>query len=346
MRLPARPRADADDSTPRFAHDATGHRHDRSAPRASVGSDQILKPAGQAQPQIAAAYGLAVPLPLRLPLTYQSERVGELLIAPRGPGESFTPAEQRLLRDIAQQAGVAAHAVRLTGDLQRSRERLVTAREEERRRLRRDLHDGLGPALAIHSLKIGAARSLLAQTLAPIAEPPPSRPSVASADVLLAELEQDIASTLADIRRLVYDLRPPTLDELGLAAAIRESAARYALAAAPNLEPLRITVDAPEHLPPLPAAVEVAAFRITQEALTNVLRHARARTCRICLSVADDLVLEIVDDGLGLSAAANGHGGGVGLASMRERAGELGGACLIETPPAGGTRVFAHLPLR
>jgi len=162
---------------------------------------------------------------------------------------------------------------------------------------------------------------------------------------VLAELERDIASTLADVRRLVYDLRPPTLDELGLVAAIRESAARYAPATARIPNSLRITLEAPERLPALPAAVEVAAFRITQEALTNVLRHAQARTCRICLRVEDGLWVEITDDGIGLPAADDQHRTGVGLASMRERAAELGGTCVIETPPAGGTRVLAHLPL-
>jgi signal transduction histidine kinase len=295
-----------------------------------------LQRANGSEPEIAAAYGLPVGAAVRLPLTYQAGHVGELLIAPRAPDETFTPAEQRLLTDIAHQAGVAAHAVRLTADLQRSRERLVTAREEERRRLRRDLHDGLGPALALHSLKVGSARSLLSRSLPALSGLGSAEQDIAAADAVLAALERDIAGALADIRRLVYDLRPPTLDELGLVAAIRESAARYAPTAAPNANALRITVDAPEPFPLLPAAVEVAAFRISQEALTNVVRHAQARTCHIGLKL---------DDGVGLSAARTEHPAGVGLASMRERAEELGGTCVIESPPTGGTRVRAYLPL-
>ena len=184
----------------------------------------------------------------------------------------------------------------------------------------------------------------------------------ATADALLAELERDSEAALADIRRLVYDLRPPALDELGLVAAIRESAAN--VGATGRRSPahserdrsslpdrLRITVDAPDRLPPLPAAVEVAAYRIVQEALTNVMRHAQARTCRIRLSLDDEdgrkgsslLQLEITDDGIGLPAERRA---GVGLTSMRERAEELGGTCVIVSRATGGTRVAARLPLR
>jgi len=274
--------------------------------------------------EIAAAYGLPTSSAVRLPLTYQSERVGELLIAPRAPDEAFTPAEHRLLTDIAHQAGMAAHAVRLTADLQHSRERLVTAREEERRRLRRDLHDGLGPALAAHTLKVGSARALLAR-------------DPATAEKLLTELERDIEAALSDIRRLVYDLRPPALDELGLVGAIRESGARH------HRDSLRVSVEAQAMLPALPAAVEVAAYRITQEALTNVVRHAQAHTCFIALTFNGELSLEIRDDGVGL---AEDHHAGVGLTSMRERAAELGGTCVIEALPIGGTRILAQLPCR
>ncbi len=276
------------------------------------------------QLEIAAAYGLPTRDPLPLPLTYQAEAVGQLLVAPRAPGEAFTPAEQRLLEDIAHQAGVAAHAVRLTADLQRSRERLVTAREEERRRLRRDLHDGLGPALASLTLKLDAARNLL------VRDP-------AATNALLLELKTQTQTAIADIRRLVYDLRPPALDELGLVSAIREHAARDVSATG-----LHVSVEAPDHLPPLPAAVEVAAYRIALEAMTNVVRHAHARQCVIRLSLADALQLEIMDDGLGLAAD---HPAGVGLHSMRERAAELGGTCVIGPGPGGGTRVVARLPL-
>jgi signal transduction histidine kinase len=259
-----------------------------------------------------------------LPLIYQSNIMGQLIAAPRASGEAFTPAEWRLLEDIARQAGVAAHAVRLTADLQRSRERLITAREEERRRLRRDLHDSLGPALASLTLKLDTARNLLAH-------------DPASTDRLLAELKTQTQTAIADIRRLVYDLRPPALDELGLVSAICEQAAQYT-----HVDGLHVSIEAPERLPPLPAAVEVAAYRIVSEALTNVVRHARAGSCIVRFSVADRLCLEVLDDGAGLPRDSRA---GVGLTSMRERAAELGGTCLIERAPTGGTRVIARLPL-
>ncbi len=273
--------------------------------------------------EIAAAYGRPASDPVQLPLVYQAETVGQLLVAPRAPGEAFTPVERRLLEEIAVQAGVAAHAVHLTAELQRSRERLITAREEERRRLRRDLHDGLGPQLASLRLTLAAALELL-------------RHDVDAAERLLQELAIHTQAAIADIRRVVYDLRPPALDDLGLVLAVREQAARYHQAG------LQITIDAPEQLPPLAAAVEVAAYRIVQEALTNVVRHAQARRCAVCLTLGDALAVEIRDDGVGLTP---GWRAGVGLTSMRERTIELGGTCQIESLPGEGTCIHARLPL-
>ena len=275
----------------------------------------------------AAEYGTPAGDTVVLPLVHGTEPIGRLAVAPRAPGEAFTPSDRRLLEDLARRAGVAVHAARLTADLQHSREQLVTAREEERRRLRRDLHDGLGPRLAALTLKVGSARSLYPQ-------------DPGGADALLAELEDDMEVTLTDLRRLVYDLRPPALDQLGLLGAIRDAAERYESGLAANGP--RISIDAPNELSPLPAAVEVAAYRIVQEALTNVVRHARAGYCTVRLTSGDELELEITDDGVGFPAD---HRSGVGLNSMRERAAELGGTCVVEPAPSGGTRVLARLPL-
>jgi signal transduction histidine kinase len=278
---------------------------------------------------IAASYGRLHGEPLSVPLVYQTEPVGKLQLAPRTPGESFTRADQRLLDDLTRQAGAAIHAVslttdlqRLTIDLQRSRERLVTMREEERRRLRRDLHDGLGPALATLTLKAEAARDLVAT------EP-------AQAVGMLEDLIGQSQVAITDIRRLVYDLRPPALDDLGLVAAMRTQVMHYEHAG------LRVTIEAPEHLPPLPAAVEVAAYRIMQEALTNVVRHAQAHSCQIHLTLGETLDLSIIDDGRGIPANRQA---GVGLRSMQERTAELGGSCIVEALPTSGTRVYARLP--
>jgi signal transduction histidine kinase len=274
--------------------------------------------------QTVAASGIAPSGLIRLPLIYQSQQVGELLVAPRAPGESFSVAERRLLDNIARQAGAAVYAAKLTDHLQRSREQLVLAREEERRRLQRDLHDGLGPQLAALSMQLDVARRLTAED------------SPDAAD-LLGRLSADTQTAIADIRRLVYDLRPPALDQLGLVGAVREFAAGHGDGYGP-----RLMVDAPQSLPPLPAAVEVAAYRIVQEAVTNCLRHAEAHTCRILLHINGGLQVEVIDDGRGLPPAAVS---GVGLASMQERAAELGGQCHIESTPGGGTQVVAIFPL-
>ena len=273
--------------------------------------------------QVAAVFGSSTARALALPLVYQHQLIGELHVASRAPDEPFTSAERRLLEDIAAQTGAAVHNVRLTADLQRSREQLVGAREEERRRLRRDLHDGLGPKLAGQTLKLEAALdSLDGET--------------ETARALLKETMSESQTVITEIRRLVYGLRPPALDQLGLLTAIREQAAQY------QLNGLQVTVCVPETLPALPAAVEVAAFRIIQEALTNVARHARARTCAISLVRDRDLEIEIRDDGVGLPSNRRA---GVGLTSMRERAEEIGGSCVIEAGATGGTRVLAKLPI-
>ncbi|HET7270349.1 MAG TPA: sensor histidine kinase, partial [Rubrobacter sp.] len=161
-------------------------------------------------------------------------------------------------------------------------------------------------------------------------------------------LEEQTKSAVADIRRLVYGLRPPALDDLGLVSAIRQQAEAFGFVERQEgeqrdgHEPV-FYLKAPGELPPLPAAVEVAVYRIAQEALTNVAHHARARMCRVRLSIDDGVLdLEVEDDGVGVQRNRNA---GVGLTSMRERAEELGGTCVIEAAPTGGTRVLARIPV-
>ena len=273
--------------------------------------------------EVVASDGVLSGMPVRLPLVYQNQAIGELVLATRSPGEDFNPADRRLLEDLAGQAGIAAHSVGLITELQHARERLVITREEERRRLRRDLHDGLGPHLASQTLTITAARQLLRQ-------------DPEAADQLLAEVVKHAQSAIDDIRRLVYDLRPPALDDLGLIGALNARAKEF------EQSGLQITIHVPEKLPPLPAAVETACYRIALEALTNVVHHAMARHCTVSMNLKGKLCLEIIDDGCGLPVE---YRAGVGLNSMRERAEELGGSFMIEPALHCGTRVVVELPL-
>ncbi|HEY8883091.1 MAG TPA: sensor histidine kinase [Dermatophilaceae bacterium] len=257
-------------------------------------------------------------------MTYQGEVVGRMLVSPRAPGEKLHVADRELLADLARQAGLVAHAARSTAALQRSRMELVTAREEERRRLRRDLHDGLGPALAGVTFGLHAAQTQV-------------RTDPEETERLLERLEAQVEQTVADVRRLVYGLRPPALDQFGLVRAVQQHAAR--MEELP--ERLSVTIDSPAGgLGQLPAAVEVAAYRILTEALTNVARHSQARTCTVRMSVNGALLLDVIDDGRGLSSDSVA---GVGMGAMRERAAELGGTLTV-TSDATGTRILARLP--
>jgi len=273
---------------------------------------------------LAAQTGVQSAYVESLPLMHQQENVGRLDVALRTPGEALSPADRQLLAAIARLTATTARTIQLTDQVQEARVRTVSAREEERRRLRRDLHDGLGPVLASQGLKLAAARQLVRE-----------KPEVA--ERLLDEVMGQSENTVAEVRRLVYALRPPTLDELGLVEAIREHVENLGASS-----PLQIVVDAPAALPEIPAAIEVAAFRIVQEALNNVLRHAQARHCTIGIRANSALHITVQDDGVGLPTQTRS---GVGLQSMRERATEVGGICTIENCVQGGVIVRLSLPL-
>jgi signal transduction histidine kinase len=254
---------------------------------------------------------------VELPLTAFGARVGSLSYL--APAAVLRTRDRQLLDDLAGHLGGVLHAHELTLDLQRARERLVLAREEERRRLRRDLHDGLGPSLAGHLLRLDVLAGKLGR-------------HAAAADV--DELREDLRATMLDVRRVVEGLRPPALDELGLGGAVQQVVARLTAGSATE-----VAVDV-EVLPPLPAAVEVAAYRIVTEAVTNVVRHAGASRCDVRIAVEEDaLVLEISDDGDGGVL----RDGGNGLQTMRERAEELTGQLRITS--GNGTVVSCRLPL-
>lgn len=261
---------------------------------------------------------------LRVPLVHQEHRLGQLLVE-TSRGRQLSAADRQMLDDLARHAAVVVNALRLTLDLQQSRAQIVSAREEERRRLRRDLHDGVGPSLAAMVLKL----NVLGAT---VVDP--------SSTELLTEVREETKAAIAEIRRLVDDLRPPALDEVGLLQALRQRAGSLSAHGGDN--PLIIEIHGPDDLPPLPAAAEVAAYRIVMEAITNVVRHARATRCVVTVGIEGGLRLEVTDNGHGIRSRG---GNGVGLASMRERAAELGGACSVGSHPGGGTIVKARIPL-
>lgn len=250
------------------------------------------------------------------------EPVGTLVAADTG-----RPPDERdraLLAAYARTLGHALRAARLVDELRRTREDLVLAREEERRRLHRDLHDGLGPVLSAAVLGLDGVRHDLG----------------ASAPPALTRVKEDLRDVIVDLRRLVQDLRPPALDDLGLVEALRRHVD------VPGGAGRVIALEADAVPAELPAAVEVAAYRIATEALANALRHAGARTHAVALWSADDaLWIRVRDDGRGLGDALQRPGDGVGLRSMTERAELLGGSLTVASDPSG-TTVTATLPLR
>jgi signal transduction histidine kinase len=286
---------------------------------------EIDGPAGETQ---VVEHGRRAGRSVELPVVYRGERVGQLTLCPAG-GSQLSEHDQRLLGDVVRQAAAAARASELSANLQTIRERLVTAREEERRRLRRDLHDSLGPSLGAVTLRIETARNLA-----------PHNPT--EADRLLQQATADVAAVLADVRRLVHDLRPPALDELGLGRAVEQLARR--------LESPELSISVVDEVDgaTLPAAAEVAAFRIASEAMNNVVRHSGARRCTVRLGLDGPsraggraMAVEVCDDGHGIP---DDVAAGVGMLSLRERAAELGGTVSVECPPGGGTVVRAVLP--
>lgn len=261
-----------------------------------------------------------------IPLLDQGELVGRLHAAPRTHRESLSAKDVELLENVAYAAGALVRSARLAVALQRSREQLVLAREEERRRIRHDLHDEVGPTLASQTLQFDTILEQLREG--------PQR-----AVELVVALKEQNKELVADIRRLVYELRPPALDELGVVGALTAQATQFE-----RSSPIAISVSSsPDPLPELPAALEVAAYRIAREAVSNAVRHAGAGECGVTLSATGhDLVVTVRDDGCGI----DGHApAGIGLTSMRERAEELGGTFVVRASPSAGTTVRVTLPL-
>ncbi|RFS85622.1 sensor histidine kinase [Actinomadura spongiicola] len=287
----------------------------RSALHATGVTIEVLDRDGRT---ISAEDGVLGRRPQLIPLVWHGEPVGRLLF-----GVTRTP-DARLSGILARNLAELANAARLAADVQRSREHILRTREEERRRLRRDLHDGLGPTLASLAMTVDAARITL-------------KSDPEAVDALLENLRATMGRTIGDIRELVYGLRPPALDDLGLEGAIQALGGVVATGDGP-----KVNVQVDGDLKGLPAAAEVAAYRIVQEALTNVHRHANADSAVVRLHLNGDLHVTVDDNGVGLPSRVRS---GIGMSSMRERAAELGGSCTVGPGPQGGTLVRARLPV-
>lgn len=258
----------------------------------------------------------------QLPIAYLDKPIGVLLVSARAANLPLSENDLGLLGDVAQHLGIALRAAQLTTELQSSRERLVMAREEERRRIRNDLHDGLAPTLSSVQMQLGAVRNLIHQ-------------NPTHAEELVDDLRDDLRQATAEIRQLVYNLRPPMLDELGLVEAIQNFRVLGS--------EIRFDVEAPDPMPPLPAAVEVAVYRIASEAVHNVLKHSQATVCAVRIEVHEGrLLLKVTDNGRGFPAEFNM---GVGLRSMKERAVEVGGTFFVQPGSDGGLCITANLPI-
>ena len=279
--------------------------------------------------RLAAVFGSPANETSCFPLIHGGETAGELEAAARAANEPLSAADFRLLNDLARQISPTVGAALLALDLEEARLHIVTAREESRRQLGSDLHDGIGHQLAGLARKIEQANRLLGDDPGAVPE-------------ILADINRQLSATSDEVRQLAYRLHPPELELLGLAGALRERAEA--------VTSLAVRLDVPADPPQLPAALETAVYYIALEALTNVEKHARARNCTIRLFLTDEessfmargLTLYIEDDGRGWPPQ---RGNGLGLLSMQGRAAEVGGSCLIETSPRGGLRVIAHLPL-
>lgn len=294
--------------------------------RLSYAAIDVRPPVGS-EP-VTASIGESRGNPVAVDLVAGGADLGRLLLEVSPQRDPFGPGDRRLLEDVGVQVGALVQAMLANRELQRSRQHLVSAREEERRRLRRDLHDGLGPSLATLAMRLESVSDLIER-------------DPAGAAALADTLSEQARAEILEVRRLVDGLRPPALDQLGLVSALRQRAEQHRIPGAPEGH-MTWTVEAHDDVEPLPAAVEVAAYRIALEAVTNALRHSGAETCTVTLVREDGtLVLRVRDTGRGL---ADDPRAGVGLTSMRERAEELGGSCTVRSVDHG-TLVEVRLPI-
>jgi signal transduction histidine kinase len=260
-----------------------------------------------------------------LPVIRESERIGALVIV-GAEGDPFTALGEEFLRTLGRQVGAALENADLTSrlaartkQLERLSARMVRQHEEERRRISLELHDETAQAFAAVKLQLGVLRESVEPALAP------------RMDRVLELVDTGMRS----IRSVTRDLRPPLLDELGLLRALRALVDGFG-----ERTGIAMSFTAPDSLPTLSKDAELALFRALQEALSNVARHAGARSVTVVLARHHDaLDLEVRDDGRGIAGDP-----GLGLTGMGERLGALGGAMRISNTPEGGARLAVRLP--
>ncbi len=274
----------------------------------------------------AAAIGPTTSHARTVELDQRGEVVGRLVVGwEHGP--FLRARDERVLAALVTPLGLAVGWVRLAAELRRSSVAIVSAREEERRRLRRDLHDGLGPALTGVSLGLRTAVRQL--------ERAPDVPALDAPRQLLDQIADEVDALIVEVKRIVRDLRPTALDQFGLVTAVGEFTRAFG-------DVLEFRMELPASTTELPAAVEAATYRIVTEAVTNVVRHAKAARCWLTISTGDEVDIDIVDDGVGITDRAHA---GVGWTAMRERAAELGGTVQISSRRPHGTHVHVRLPV-
>ena len=259
-------------------------------------------------------------------LSQRGEVVGRLVVGwEHGP--SLRTRDERVLAELAGPLGLAVGWVRLAAELRRSSASIVSAREEERRRLRRDLHDGLGPALTGVSLGLRTAVRQLERS--------PHALALAPSRDLLDRVADEVDSLVIEVKRVVRDLRPTALDQLGLIDAVGEFTRTFS-------DDLEFHLTMPSAPIELPAAVEVAAYRIVTEAVRPIVRDAKAAQCWLSITTGPTVDIDVVDDGIGV---IDGAPNGVGWTAMSERATELGGSVQVTRRDPHGTHIHVRIPV-
>ena len=264
---------------------------------------------------------------MREPIRHQGELLGALSIVKR-PGESITPTEEKLVRDLAGQAGLVMRNVALTeqlmdhiDQLRASRQRLVNAQDEERRKLERNLHDGAQQQLVALSVKLRLAEGLVDR------DPEKTKS-------MLADLQAATGEAIEDLRDLARGIYPPLLADKGLVAALEAQARKGSVA----------TDVRSENVVRYPQQVEAAVYFCALEALNNVAKYAGASRAEVRLAQSNgDLTFEVSDDGAGFDVGRTSYG--TGLRGMADRVEAIGGTLEIRSTPGEGTSVAGRIPV-